>query len=325
MNMPEDNNFKPRYSRVSDIIELIILMQSKVAGVSLNDIQEEFDVSRRTAERMRDSVLNLLPQVGEIPTDSRVKRWGFINYSMNELVSFSKDEIATLEKLKQNCDKISKKDLSTITNKIKTLNQKKLNSLEQEIEFILNCEGYAVKQSPNYKIDLDSISTIREAIRGSFKLSGKYNDKEKILSPLGLLFGEKIYLVAIEDNKGGEPFTYLLHRFQNLKLTNKKFDSNGFDLREFAKKSFGVFQGEIYNVKLNFDATAAEDASNYNFHPTQKGKWEKDGSYTVTFKASGDKHIIWNLFKWGDTVKIIAPKELKKKYKEYLQKVLTNL
>ena len=323
--MPEDNNFKPRYSRVTDIIELIILMQSKVAGVSLNDIQEEFDVSRRTAERMRDSVLNLLPQVGEIPTDSRVKRWGFINYSMNELVSFSKDEIATLEKLKQNCDKISKKDLSTITNKIKTLNQKKLNTLEQEIEFILNCEGYAVKQSPNYKIDLDSISTIREAIRGSFKLSGKYNDKEKILSPLGLLFGEKIYLVAIEDNKGGEPFTYLLHRFQNLKLTTKKFDSNGFDLREFAKKSFGVFQGEIYNVKLNFDATAAEDASNYNFHPTQKGKWEKDGSYTVTFKASGDKHIIWNLFKWGDTVKIIAPKELKKKYKEYLQKVLTNL
>ena len=318
-------DYKPRYSRVTDIIELIILMQSKVAGVSLNDIQEEFDVSRRTAERMRDSVLNLLPQVGEIPTDSRVKRWGFINYSMNELVSFSKDEIATLEKLKQNCDKISKKDLSTITNKIKTLNQKKLNSLEQEIEFILNCEGYAVKQSPNYKIDLDSISTIREAIRGSFKLSGKYNDKDKILSPLGLLFGEKIYLVAIEDNKGGEPFTYLLHRFQNLKLTNKKFDSNGFDLREFAKKSFGVFQGEIYNVKLNFDATAAEDASNYNFHPTQKGKWEKDGSYTVTFKASGDKHIIWNLFKWGDTVKIIAPKELKKKYKEYLQKVLTNL
>lgn len=316
---------KPRYSRVTDIIELIILMQSKVAGVSLNDIQEEFNVSRRTAERMRDSVLNLLPQVGEIPTDSRVKRWGFINYSMNELVSFSKDEIATLEKLKQNCDKISKKDLSTITNKIKTLNQKKLNSLEQEIEFILNCEGYAVKQSPNYKIDLDSISTIREAIRGSFKLSGKYNDKDKILSPLGLLFGEKIYLVAIEDNKDGEPFTYLLHRFQNLKLTNKKFDSNGFDLREFAKKSFGVFQGEIYNVKLNFDATAAEDASNYNFHPTQKGKWEKDGSYTVTFKASGDKHIIWNLFKWGDTVKIIAPKELKKKYKEYLQKVLTNL
>ncbi len=323
--MPEDNNFKPRYSRVTDIIELIILMQSKIAGVSLNDIQEEFNVSRRTAERMRDSVLSLLPQVDEIPTESRVKRWGFINYSMNELVSFSNDEIATLEKLKQNCDKVSKKDLSTTINKIKTLNNKKLNNIENEVEYILHSEGYAVKQSPNYKIDLDSISIIREAIRGGFKLSGKYNDKDKLLSPLGLLFGEKIYLVAIEDEKGQEPFTYLLHHFENLKLTNKKFDNKGFNLREFANKSFGVFQGEIYNVKLKFYASAAEDASNYNFHPTQKAKWEKDGSYTVTFKASGDKHIIWNLFKWGDTVKIIAPKELKKKYKEYLQKVLTNL
>ena len=54
---------KPRYSRVSDIIDLIIFMLSKLNGVSLNDIQERFGVSRRTAERMRDSVLSILPQV----------------------------------------------------------------------------------------------------------------------------------------------------------------------------------------------------------------------------------------------------------------------
>ena len=57
---------KPRYSRVSDIIDLIIFMLSKLNGVSLNDIQERFNVSRRTAERMRDSVLAILPQVDEI-------------------------------------------------------------------------------------------------------------------------------------------------------------------------------------------------------------------------------------------------------------------
>ena len=51
---------KPRYSRVSDIISLLILMQSKLNGVSLADIQEEFHVSRRTAERMRDSILNIM-------------------------------------------------------------------------------------------------------------------------------------------------------------------------------------------------------------------------------------------------------------------------
>lgn len=43
---------KPRYSRVSDILDLIIFMLSKLNGVSLNDIQEKYNVSRRTAERM---------------------------------------------------------------------------------------------------------------------------------------------------------------------------------------------------------------------------------------------------------------------------------
>lgn len=42
---------KPRYSRISDILELITLMQSKVLGVTLLDIEKRFSVSRRTAER----------------------------------------------------------------------------------------------------------------------------------------------------------------------------------------------------------------------------------------------------------------------------------
>ena len=71
---------KPRYSRVSDIISLLILMQSKLNGVSLADIQEEFYVSRRTAERMRDSILNIMPQIEEIETDDRCKRWGFRHF-----------------------------------------------------------------------------------------------------------------------------------------------------------------------------------------------------------------------------------------------------
>ena len=65
---------KPRFSRITDLIELIIFMSSKLNGVSLADIQERFNVSRRTAERMRDSVMLALPQVDEIETNERIKR-----------------------------------------------------------------------------------------------------------------------------------------------------------------------------------------------------------------------------------------------------------
>ena len=53
-------------------------------------------------------------------------------------------------------------------------------------------------------------------------------------------------------------------------------------------------------------------------------KQQADGSVIVTFKASGDKHIMWNLFKWGYAVEILAPKDLKKKYKDYIDEIKKN-
>ena len=109
---------KPRYSRVSDIIDLIILMQSKFNGVTLEEIKERFDVSRRTAERMRDSLMNILPSVQEIDSEGRIKRWGFVNYSMTEIITFTNDEIAILEKIKNNSDEVTKADLTKIIDKL---------------------------------------------------------------------------------------------------------------------------------------------------------------------------------------------------------------
>ena len=54
---------KPRYSRVSDILDLAIFMQSKSLGITISDIMERYNVSRRTAERMRDSLLNIFPSI----------------------------------------------------------------------------------------------------------------------------------------------------------------------------------------------------------------------------------------------------------------------
>ena len=67
---------------------------------------------------------------------------------------------------------------------------------------------------------------------------------------------------------------------------------------------------------------AAEDVMNYNFHPTQKIKLQDDGSVIVTFKASGDKQIMWNLFKWGNAVEILAPKSLNQKYQQTLKSLI---
>lgn len=313
---------KPRYSRVSDVLDLIIFMLSKLNGVSLNDIQEKYNVSRRTAERMRDAVLAILPQVDEIETDERCKRWGFTNYALNELVSFSDNNIAFLENLKNNCNYLSKHELDEVITKIKAFKYKHTHMDSNNVELILQSEGYAVCQTQNYKVDINIISLIRQAIKENRKIQAEYKNKIRILEPLGLIYGEKVHLIAREPQKGNEEYNYLLHKLKQVRVVSDNFDSKGFDLQEYSKQSFGVYFGEIYDVKLKFIPEAAEDVFNYNFHPTQKVKQQPDGSVIVTFKASGDKHIIWNLFKWGNAVKILAPQELKMKYKEYLEEIM---
>lgn len=80
---------KPRYSRVSDVIELLMWMLETPQGITLKDIQERFNVSRRTAERLRDSIVSVLPQVDQIEQiyPTKTKHWGFVNYVIPQLIS----------------------------------------------------------------------------------------------------------------------------------------------------------------------------------------------------------------------------------------------
>ena len=316
---------KPRYSRISDILDLAIFMSSKIQGVTISEIAERYNVSRRTAERMRDSLTCIFPSVDEIETDDTQKHWGFINYSISNLISFTPKEIANIEQLqRRTTNKEMKEELGKTVEKLKSLNRKHSLPLENNIELYMQTEGYAVRQMPQYKISLETLDVIREAVQHSKMVTGIYHNKERLIEPLGMIYGEKIYLVAREKAKGDGIYNYLLHKFENLKLTDKTFDKGNFDLQEYTNLSFGVYHGEILEVELLFSQDLAQEASQFNFHPTQSGRWNNDGTYTVNFKASGSKEIIWHVFKWGCGCKIIAPKSLQDEYREYLKENLDN-
>ncbi len=314
---------KPRYSRISDILQLLVLMQANPLGVTIQEIQQEFNVSRRTAERMRESITNIFPQIDELESNDRVKHWGFTGGYLNEIIVFTPEELANLEKLKEKQifeDKANLLD-STI-NKIKALSRKSYNKIENVLEILLQTEGYAVRQIPKHSIDNKVLDIIREAMKSNKKITATYSNKNKTISPYGLVYGEKIYLIAREEEKGPDPYNYLLHKFKEVKLTNQTFDKGDFNLKEFSEKSFGVYQGNVQEVKLQFEKETADEVLSYHFHPTQKVKQNDDGTVNVKFKASGDYEILWHLFKWGTSVKIISPKSLKSKYIEMLENIL---
>ena len=320
MKMAEE---QARYPKLGKILNLIIKMQSRYSGITLNDIQEELEVSRRSAERLRDVLIWEIPQIEELPTTGREKHWGFSRSShLREIISFSKDEIAELEGVKNNLQLDSTKDvLNGIVDKLKVLSRKNATEIEDAIEILLKTEGSAVTQKPSYKIDIQILDTIRQAIKENLRIKCKYDGRDKILSPFGIVYGSNVYLIGVEGDKP-DPYVYRLHKVTDIELTEETFDKGDFDIKEYANRSFGVYQNEIIKVELRFSKEVAEDVLNYNFHPTQKVKQNDDGTVTVKFKASGELEILWHIFRWGDKVQIISPKSLKKEYIEMLENVL---
>ena len=313
---------KLRYSRVSDILSLLTLMQSKVLGITLTDIQNELNVSRRTAERLRDAILCIFTQIDEIETDDREKHWGFTSGYLNEFITFAPDEIATLESIKETLKyKDKKQTIETIITKLKAISRKNITNVEDAIEMILKTEGVAVSQKPNYKVNLEILETIRTAIKENRKIKVLYRDKNKTLAPYGIIYGSNMHLIAMEGNSE-HPYNYLIHKINKIELTRETFDKGDFDIKEYANRSFGVYQNKPMKVELLFEQRVQEDVLNHNFHPTQKIKQNSDGTITVTFKASGTHEIIWHLFKWSDNVKLISPKNLKDEYIDWLQRSL---
>ena len=186
---------------------------------------------------------------------------------------------------------------------------------------ILKTEGVAVSQKPNYKVNLETLETIKTAIKENRKIKVLYRDKNKTLAPYGIIYGSNMHLIAMEGNSE-HPYNYLIHKINKIELTRETFDKGDFDIKEYANRSFGVYQNEPMKVELLFDKRVQEDVLNHNFHPTQKIKQNSDGTITVTFKASGTHEIIWHLFKWSDNVKLISPKKLKDEYIDWLTRSL---
>jgi predicted DNA-binding transcriptional regulator YafY len=316
-----------RYERVEDILKLALLLQASYKGLSLNDIQEHFRVSRRTAERMRDAVVRLFPQIEEVETGTKIKRWTIKNHSLASIISFTPEELVELEntKKKLELDGLENKadTIDDIIAKIKVLNKTEQSKIDTDLEALLEAEGFAIRQYPRFKVEKSTLATIRDSIKSFKKVKVEYKKKNEtasyILHPYGLLYGEKNYLVAHSESRQ-EVRLYILSNIKQIEILDEYFEKDeAFNLGEYSQNSFGVFQESPISVVLDFDKTVAEDVKNFHFHPTQKIKNNKDGSIRVEFVAGGSLAICWHLFKWGKLVKIVKPASLKKEYKKLLQ------
>lgn len=321
-----------RLNKTEQIIDLAKMFQNSYCGLCIEDIEHHFECSRRSAERMKALLFDLFPEkVEEVPTFEKKKRWRFIKGTMNALISFTADDFANLEYLKGlSNDDNKRKELDELIAKIKALTpQKNLQSLDTDVSAIMESEGFAVRQYSGVNIEPKILEELRTSMLAFKKIQFNYPIKGEIktitLNPYGLVIADKYYLVGYNEYVG-DLRQYRVDKISNLTILDEYFEKDEkFSLTEYSNNSFGVYQEKPIDIVPEFDKSGANDVLNYHFHPTQKIKQLENENVQVEFKSGGTYAICQELFKWGCSVKIQKPVELKNYYKRYLTDVLNNL
>ena len=310
-----------RYERLADIVRLALRLQG-AGGQTLDDIQQEFSVSRRTAERMRDAVEQAFEPLEFEDIGDGKRHWRLRSSQLRNLIFVSADEFLELETAATDLERTGLDERAALLRDLAAklsalLGPAERRRLEPDLEALMMAEGLATRQGPWPRLERGLLITIRDAIKGGRVVAFRYLSRmtgrrsRQRVRPHGLLYGSRAYLVGRADWTADMRY-WVLANMSEVTLADEMFEfDDEFDMEEFASRSFGVFQEEPIDVTLRFEAEVAPDVASFLFHPGQEIMENEDGSLTVRFQAGGSLEMCRHLFTWGDKVTIEGPVSLR--------------
>lgn len=310
------------YAPAERLFQLARSLAATRMGLSLTDMANELGVTRRTAERLRDSLLAMFPQMESEDDHLRVRRWRLPASALMAVVAPKSEEVAAVEVAAREFEARGETNRAALLRGASTalralMQPAALRRAEPDIAALMEAEGIAMRPGPRPIIGQGVLPALRRAILGMNLIDMRYaargagSSESWTVCPYGLLYGGRGWLVAHVDGRT-EMRLWRLDRIEMADVLNQTFDRReDFSLRDYAAQSFGVFQEPPVDVTLRFSASAAEDAARWSFHPSQTIAMEADGSATVTLRAGGVRELLWHLVTWGDTVMVLAPESLR--------------
>ncbi len=317
-----------RQQPATRLLRLARLLAAEHAGVSLDEIAQEFAVGRRTAERMRDAVAEVFPQLEEIEGE-RPKRWRLPNGMSSVFREPLADELAALHSLVRRLVREGNSDgaalLEGLARKIEaSLKPARRRTIAPDVEALLEAEGFVSRPGPRPLIAPGIIATIRQSLLTGHRLAFLYRAESaaapapRDVVPYGLLYGHRVYLVGAFPSER-HPVNYRLDRMADVHVSEAVgVRPPDFNLDAYAAQSFGAFQEEPHDMVLRFSSDVAEEVAAFQFHPTQTLTREPGGSTIVRFRAGGLREMAWHLFTWGESVRIEKPEASRSTMREMI-------
>lgn len=315
------------FTKAVDLLRLAEMATSRHSGVGLGDIEEEFGVDRRTAQRMTRVLEEVFDTCTTRIDDERRKYWRLDGNAARLMLAqgIRDSELAALEIALRRAERDS---ATNEVKALKSLRDRLLASMarpharraESDAEAVLEAYGFASRPGPRVRTANLILETVAEAMKGPNLLTITYaggskpGGTERTIEPYGMLLGTRRYLVAKVRGGNGRLQHFRLDRITAARLEAGSFARDpDFNLEAHAARAFGSYHAdeEFAEVIWRFAPKAAAVAREFIFHPLQEVTDETDGSLTVRFHASGHLEMAWHLYLWGDAVEVLAPDRLR--------------
>ena len=158
-----------RFEKLETLLRVALDMRGNAEGLSLADIERDYGVSRRTAERMRDAIERVFPQIEQANPGELPKRWRIRTGALSNLIGISAEELSALNTA---VGLMRRDDLAEPLARLETLSSKlkamihpdAARRIGPDLEILAEAEGMALRPGPRQTIAPDIVAALRHAI-----------------------------------------------------------------------------------------------------------------------------------------------------------------
>ena len=196
-----------RYAPAERLLRLARHLAGTRTGLTLDEMASELAVGRRTAERLRDSLLAVFPQMESWDDEERVRRWRLPATALFGLVEPRPEAVAAIETAARECAGRGETDRAGLLRETAAtlralMRPDALRRAEPDIAALMEAEGIAMRPGPRPVLAAGVLATLRRAILGMQLVVVRYagpgaeEPATRILCPYGILYGGRGWLVA---------------------------------------------------------------------------------------------------------------------------------
>lgn len=315
------------FQKAADLLRLAEMATSRYSGVGLGDIEEEFGIDRRTAQRMTKMLEETFPHCTTRVDDNRRKFWR-LDATNARLMLAQGIRATELVAINLAIQRAARDGVTLDAQALRSLRDRLLSAMpspharrmEADAEALLEAYGFASRPGPQTRTRPALLQVIAEALKApnllrvSYKSASGAVSTDRLLEPHGLILGTRRYLVARAHRGDNRMRHFRLDRIETAVLEASSFErARDFDLASHSARAFGSYHddAEYSEVVWRFCGSVRSIVRDFIFHPQQDITENPDGTVTVRFWASGHLEMAWHLYQWGDKVEVLAPEGLR--------------